>query len=345
MQYLAIVIPLIVLTWFLLRLALRFFPRLGLLDRPHKYGLKRAPIPYYGGLVIVVAFLISALFWLPWDTRLLTFLGLAVLVAAVSFCDDRWGIRPLYRLILQVLVGVGLFAGGVAVGALPNPLGAEIGLGAVTVGGVAVLSLLVTVFWVVLIMNSLNWSDGIDGMTSGVGAIAALVIFLLAARPHFHSVDQTAVLVMALSLFVILAVFWRYEFPPAKILMGDTGTMFLGFLLAGLAIYSGGKLATAVLVLGFPILDALWVVSRRLLQGKSPFKGDLHHFHHRLLNAGLSKRQAVSAIYLISLFFGLMALVLDSGAKIWALIGMIFVMAVAGFLVVILEVEKSRKKG
>jgi UDP-GlcNAc:undecaprenyl-phosphate GlcNAc-1-phosphate transferase len=344
MQYLAIAIPLLFLSWFLVKLALKYFPRLGFLDRPHKYGLKRPPIPYYGGLVIVIAFLISVLFWLPWDVRLVTFLGLSVLVAAVSFADDSWGIRPLYRLLLQVLVGAGLFAGGIAVQALPNPFGAEIGLAGATVGGVAVFSLLVTVFWVVLIMNALNWSDGIDGMTSGVGGLAALVIFLLAARPNFHTVDQTAVLVMALSLFVVLAVFWRYEFPPAKILMGDTGTMFVGFLLAGLAIYAGGKLATAVLVLGFPLLDAVWVVARRLLAGKSPFKGDLQHFHHRLLYAGLSKRQAVSVVYLLSCFFGMMALLLDSGSKVWALIGMLAAMAVMGFLVVILEVEKSRKK-
>lgn len=345
MQYLTIAILPAVLTWILIQLVRKLFPRWGLMDRPQKYGLKRGPIPYYAGIVIVLAFLISVLFWLPWDYKLLTFLGLAVLVAVVSFWDDWKGIKPIYRLLLQVGVGCGLYFGGVYVQALPNPLGTEIDLQTMVLGGVAVFSLLVTVFWVVLIMNTLNWIDGLNGLSSGVAGIAALIMFLLAVKPSFHTVDQTAVIVMGLSLSVILLVFWFYDFYPAKILMGDTGSMFIGFLLAGLAIYSGGKLATAVLVLGFPILDAMWVILRRLINKKSPFKGDLQHFHHRLLYAGFSERKALVIIYLLSAFFGVMALVLGSGAKIWALIGMVSAMAVMGLLVVLLEVEKTREKG
>lgn len=345
MQYLAIAILPAVLTWLLFQLARKYFPRLGMMDRPHKYGLKRAPIPYYGGIIIVLAFLVSVLFWLPWDNKLLIFLGLAVLVAAVSFWDDLKKIRPVYRLLLQVVVGVGLYAGGIYVQALPNPLGAEFDLQAVVVGGVAIFSLLITVLWVILIMNTLNWVDGLNGLSSGVAGLAAFIMFLLAVKPEFHTVDQTAVVVMGLSLAVVLLVFWFYDFYPAKILMGDTGTMFIGFILAGLAIYSGGKLATAVLVLGFPILDAIWVIIRRLINKTSPFKGDLQHFHHRLLYAGFSERQALTVIYAMAGFFGIMALVLDSGAKIWAIIGMIAAMAVMGLLVVLLEVEKTRKKG
>lgn len=345
MQYLAIAILPAILTWLLIQLARKYFPRLGLMDRPHKYGFKRAPIPYYGGIIIVLAFLISVLFWLPWDNKLLIFLGLAFLVALVSFWDDLKKIGPIYRLLLQILVGVGLYFGGVFVQALPNPLGAEVDLQTMVIGGVAIFSLLATVLWVVLIMNTLNWIDGLNGLTSGVSGIAALVMFLLAVKPAFHTVDQTAVVVMGLTLAVVLLVFWFYDFYPAKILMGDTGSMFIGFILAGLAIYSGGKLATAVLVLGFPILDAFWVIIRRLINKTSPFKGDLQHFHHRLIYAGFSEKQALLAIYLLSGFFGVMALILGSGAKIWALIGMMAAMAVMGLLVVLLEVEKTRKKG
>jgi len=344
MNYFWVAISGIVLSLIFTVLARRFFPRWGLLDKPHKYGLNRAPIPYFGGVTIVLAFLIGAAIFLKWENRLLIFLGLALLVAMVSFLDDLKGISPYIRLLLQIGAGAALYFSGIQVMALPNPIGPEINLMSWQWGGVAVLSLLATIFWLLLIMNTLNWSDGLNGLASGVSAIASLVIFLLAVKPGIHLVDQTPVAVMALLLASILLVFAAQEFYPARILMGDTGSMFLGFMLAGLTIYSGGKLGTALLVLGFPILDALWVILRRILSKRSPLKGDLQHFHHRLLYAGLSQRQALVVIYLASAMFGLLALVLGSGQKIWAIIGLVATMAVIGLTVVVLEVEKSRKK-
>jgi UDP-GlcNAc:undecaprenyl-phosphate GlcNAc-1-phosphate transferase len=141
-----------------------------------------------------------------------------------------------------------------------------------------------------------------------------------------------------------MLVFWYFDFYPAKILMGDTGSMFLGYTLAALAIFSGGKMATAFLVMGFPILDAFWVIVRRILNGKSPLKGDLFHFHHRLIYAGLSERSALVVIYSAAAVFGLMAVFLSSAQKIWAIIGLFATMAILGFGIVVLEIEKSRKK-
>jgi UDP-GlcNAc:undecaprenyl-phosphate GlcNAc-1-phosphate transferase len=344
MNYLLIAISGLLLGFIFVRGALLIFPRIGLLDKPDKYGLKRLPIPYYGGIAIVLAFLLGVLFWLKIDQKLLVFLGLGLFVSIVSFIDDRSGVSPILRLLMQILVGIGLFAGGIYVQAFPNPLGAELLLTSFNLGGFAVISLLVTVLWVVLVMNTVNWIDGLNGLPSGVGGIAALTIFFLSIKPGLHSIDQTAVATMALLLAMILLVFWWHDFYPAKILMGDTGSMFLGFVLAGLSIYSGGKLATAFLVLGLPILDALWVILRRIMSGKSPFKGDLDHFHHRLLRAGLTIRQSLIAIYLISSVFGILAIFLGSGQKIWAIIGLMAVMATIGLSVVILEVEKKRKK-
>jgi UDP-GlcNAc:undecaprenyl-phosphate GlcNAc-1-phosphate transferase len=345
MTYFWIALTAFVLTLILVKLAIRFFPKWGMVDRPHKYGLKRAPVPYYGGLIIVLSFMVGCGIFLKIDPRLLVFLLIGLAVAVISFIDDLKGISPYLRLLMQFLAGIGLYFSGTLVQAFPNPIGPEISLTGLMIGGVAILSLVVTVLWVVMIMNTLNWADGLNGLSSGVSAIAAWIIFLLSIKPGLHSVDQTAVAVMALILAVILTVFWFYEFYPARILMGDTGSMFVGFMLAGLAIYSGGKLGTAFLVLGFPILDAIWVILRRIFSKKSPFKGDLQHFHHRLLYAGLSTRQALSVIYLASIFFGILALVLGSGQKIWAMIGLLAAMAIIGFSVVIMEVEKSRKRG
>lgn len=343
-NYLLIAFSGLLLGLIFVRLALLLFPKWGLMDRPHKYGLKRDPIPYYGGVAIVVPFILGTLLWLNWDFKLLVFLGLGLMVAVISFIDDKRGLSPVLRLLMQIMAGVGLFAAGIYVSAIPNPIGPEIALADNLWGGVAIFSLLVTVVWVVLIMNTMNWIDGLNGLPSGVSSIAAMIIFFLSIKPNIHALDQSTVAVMALLLSMIVLVFWFHDFYPAKILMGDTGSMFLGFILAGLSIYSGGKLATAFLVLGLPILDSVWVIARRILSKKSPFKGDLEHFHHRLLYAGLTVRQALTVIYIISAIFGVLALILGSGQKIWAIIGLMAVMATIGFSVVILEVEKKRKK-
>lgn len=344
MNYLLIAITSFLTGWVAVQAALRFFPKWGLMDRPLKYGLKRAPIPYYGGLAIVTAFMLSALFWLKLDTRLLIFLATALIIAAISFWDDYKGLKPIWRLLMQVVAGVVLFVSGTMVTAIPNPIGAELPLSNWIFGGIAVGSLFVTVVWVVLIMNTVNWIDGLNGLPSGVSTIASLVIFVLSIKPD-NAVDQTAVAVMALILGMVTLAFWLYDFYPAKILMGDTGSMFIGFMLAGLAIYSGGKLATAILVLGFPIVDAIWVILRRIFNGTSPFKGDLIHFHHRLLYAGFTMRQALCVIYIACLIFGVLAIFLGTGQKLWAFLGLLATMAILGFLVVILEIEKSREKG
>lgn len=341
MDYGLIAIVSALVAWVLVRLVLWLFPRVGLMDRPHKYGLKRKPIPYYAGLVILVSLVFGILCWLKLDTRLLFLLGGALVVVAVSFLDDFRGISPYLRLLVQVGVSAGMFFGGISVFALPNPFGPEIGLMTVTVGGVAVLSLVATVLWYVLIMNTMNWIDGLNGLPSGVSAIAFATIFFLSIKPGFHAIDQTVVAVIGLVMAVTMLIFWFYDFYPAKILMGDTGSMLLGFLLASMAIYSGGKLATASLALGFPILDAIWVIGRRLMSGKSPFRGDLMHFHHRLIHAGLTVRQALWVIYGLCAVFGAMALVLDHGQKVWALIGLLTVMAVVGFGVVLMEESKE----
>jgi UDP-GlcNAc:undecaprenyl-phosphate GlcNAc-1-phosphate transferase len=162
-------------------------------------------------------------------------------------------------------------------------------------------------------------------------------------RPDLHSVDQNSLVLMALILAMVCLAFWFHDFYPAKILMGDTGSMFLGYILAALAMFSGGKIATAFLVLGCPILDAFWVILRRVFAGKSPFHGDLQHFHHRLVYAGLTTREALLVLYLFSALFGFWAIWLGTQAKIWAIVILLSTMAIVGFGVVLMEIEKKRK--
>jgi UDP-GlcNAc:undecaprenyl-phosphate GlcNAc-1-phosphate transferase len=346
---------LIALTAFLIGLLLclgvrKFFPQWGLMDRPHKYGLKRAPIPYYGGLAIIATFYIGIFLFLPISWELLGVLIGGVLIGVMSFMDDFRGLSPWIRLIVQFLVAVLVFAFGVQIDLIALPLGETLHNFLQSLGGgnffwvIGALAALATIFWLMLMMNAINWIDGLNGLPSGVSTIACLVIFFLSVKPDFHSIDQQGIAIMALILGMACLAFWLFDFYPAKMLMGDTGSMFLGYFLAVLAIFSGAKLATAFLVLGFPILDAIWTVVRRVLAGNSPFKGDLKHFHHRLLEAGLSVRQALLTIYLASAAFGLMALFLEGVQKLWAFLILLFVMALLGFWSVVAPEQKTKRK-
>ena len=340
MQYFIPAIFAFICTVVLTALALKFFPGLGMMDRPWKYGIRREPIPYYGGMVIVTVFLVSVLLFVPLDIHGLALLLGAVLIASVSFADDMFSLSPYLRLAIQILAALVLVFAGIGIKSISNPFGAPFVLDwqsfSFTVGTqVVILAPLVAIFtiiWVVSIVNTMNFLDGLNGLTSGVSAIAALTIFFLSIRPgiHFDVSLQVPVALISIILFACAAAFAIFDFYPAKILMGDTGSMFLGFILATLAIFAGGKVTTAFLVLGFPILDAFWVIFRRILHRKSPFLGDRKHLHHRLIEIGLSERKAVLLIYLLCSVFGLVAVFLDTREKVIAILLLLFGMAVLG---------------
>ncbi len=343
-QYLIPAIFAFVLTVFLTLLALKFFPKAGLMDRPEKYGLNRKPIPYYGGMIIVAVFFISVLLFVKIDIHVLGLLLGALMIASVSFADDMFQLSPLLRLFVQILAAGILVASGIGIRSISNPFGAAFILDkqavAYAVGStmvsISLLGALFTILWMVTIVNTMNFLDGLNGLPSGVSAIGALSIFFLSIRPgiHFDVSSQVPVATLSIILFAVAAAFMFFDFHPAKILMGDTGSMFLGFLLATLAIFSGGKITTAFLILGFPILDAVWVILRRIVSGKSPFRGDLSHLHHRLIEIGLSERKAVLFIYAICALFGGIAIFLGPLQKVYAIAALFALMLVVGGFVV-----------
>ncbi len=308
-------------------LALKLFPCLGLMDRPQRYGLSRAAIPYPGGIASFFAFLASAFSFLPvFEGRavLISVLAGASLLAFTCFWDDRKGLPASFRLFIQILVALFLVIGGIGISSITNPFGDPFVLDSVNIpvslGDFAfTLTLfadLVTILWVVMMINAFNWIDGIPGMANASAAVSAFILLLLSMRPDFHYVDQTlAITLSAITLGLALG-FLIFDFPKPRMLMGDTGSMLLGFLLAVTALISGGKIATTVLVLGFPILDFAAVIGRRLLKGQSPFKGDLWHFHHRLLKAGLSERQVVILFAGTGAVFGCLSLLLHTEGKL-----------------------------
>lgn len=326
-------------------LALEWFPRFKLLDRPEKYGLSRKPIPYSGGLILFFSFLFSAFLFVKLDSKVLGLIFGAILITFVSFWDDRFSLSPWLRLFVQILIGGFVTLFGVKIQLLSNPFGDPIFLDHIkfTFLGqeIWLFSLLFIVIWLVLMMNVVNWLDGIPGLASGVGIIASLVMFLLSIQ-GFHKVDQTTIVILSASLFFSLLAFLIFEFPPPKILMGDTGSMFLGFLLGMFAIFAGGKVATALLIMGFPVLDAFWVILRRLLTGKSPLRGDYKHFHHRLLHLGLPQKAALFLNYGLCAAFGAIALFLGTTReKFIALLILFGIMVLTASLVTLLERKKA----
>lgn len=294
---------------------LRFFPKLKLLDRPHEYGFKRAPIPYSGGIIFFLVFFIATLLFVDITKPLAGVMFAALLITAMSFVDDRIKLSPWIRLAAQILAGVIVVIAGVKIQLINNPLGAPIMLDSVQFDFLGekiwLLSGLAIIAWLVLMMNVMNWLDGIPGLSSGISTIAQISIFLLSIQ-QFHVVDQSALVTVSSVLAASTFAFLLFDFPQPKILMGDTGSMFLGFMLGALSILAGGKLATALLIMGFPVLDAFWVIFKRMLHGESPLRGDYSHFHHRLLRVGLSEKGALFFNYTLCAVFAGIALLLQS---------------------------------
>jgi len=331
-------------TFFLVLGAFKVFPKIGLMDKPKLHGLKRKPIPYSGGILIAFTVLLGTILFLEPSRAIWSVIIGGVLITAVSFFDDRKGLSAFVRLGVQALAGIIVVFGGIGIRSITNPFGDPIVLDSLTwnVAGLEIwpLSAIFIIIWIMGMMNVMNWLDGLNGLSSGIGVVGAVVMFGLSIQ-QFHTVDQNTVSVMSILLAASALAFLIFEFYPARILMGDSGSMFLGFFLGVLAIFSGGKVATALLIMGFPVLDAAWVILRRLMQKKSPFKGDLRHFHHRLLYAGLSHRAALILNYSLAAAFGGIALFLGSAQqKLIALLVVGVLMLIFGLSVWVFEKKK-----
>lgn len=272
--------------------------------------IHRQPIPRLGGVALGVAFLggLGLTVVLPVERHdpheLGRLAGLAaggLVVLAMGVMDDRWEMGPLGQFLGTLAAAVVALASGIRIDLINNPL-----------GGVSLLSpsvaVLFSLFWLLGMMHTVNWLDGVDGLAAGVAVIFAAILFVHAG--HRMVPPQESVALLPLALAGACLGFLAYNFHPSRIFLGSSGAYFLGFAVGALAIIGGAKLATALLVLGVPILDVAWVILYRLRHGRSPFRGDRGHLHHRLLDLGLSQRQIVLVFYAFAALFGLLALLL-----------------------------------
>jgi len=326
----------VILHW----IALKDFVKLKLLDNPEKYGMTRRKLPYPTGILSVLVFLVFFVVLSPWTVQNTGVLMSILLLALISFIDDRRGIDPKLRLLIQALVAFIIFATGSRVYTLTNPLLADglINLDTIdiikqfsifnfqfSIGPWPLLSGIFTIFWLMLCMNALNWFDGIPGQVSTLSTIGFLVIGMLALSER---VLQPELAMIAFVLAAISGAALLFDFPPNKVLMGDTGAMFFGLMLGVLTLYAGGKVATAFLVLGVPLIDVFLVITRRLSKGANPMRGNAtdEHLHHRLLAKGWSERTVIVLTAGLGTLFGITALFLSTGEKIIAAGVMLIIM-------------------
>ncbi len=335
----------------------------GLYASPSERKIHTQPIPQLGGIAIftgfVAAMLVSFMFTSVDDRllrdrfenlRLVLMLIGATLLWFVSLIDDIRELPALPRLVWQffcALIAVGPYlwehqlhgaadqASGIIFTAFNNPFtSGQVNLHAWSPW----LAILVTLLWIVGMTNMLNMLDGLDGLAAGVTLIAAAILAI-----HTFMLEQYTLVLLPLALAGVCCGFLPYNFHPARIFMGDSGAMVLGYLLAIAAIIGGAKLASALLVLGVPLLDGIWIVVYRRLMGYRVMSADRGHLHHRLLDLGLSQRQVVMLYYSVSALFGAFALLVPSEARLLKLGALgLLVILLTGFLIYITRREPQR---
>ena len=284
------------------------------------------PIPLLGGVAIFIAyfgllFLFSGRFLagnLRWSHLIGFFIG-ALIITIGGVLDDKYNLKPSQQIIFPLLAIAAVILGGVEIAKITNPFG-----GFLNLQSLVFISPLLIALWLLGMMYTTKLLDGVDGLVSGMSAVGGLIIFLFTLTTRYYQPDiafAAALLVGACLGFLI------FNWHPAKIFLGESGSLLLGYILGVLAIISGGKIAIALLVMGIPILDVAWTIIRRLLKGQNPFKfADRGHLHYRLLSLGIGQRKTVLIFYALSLIFGLSGLFLQSRGKFWALAVLVIIM-------------------
>ena len=267
--------------------------------------MHKVPIPRMGGLAIFAGFLVSVLFFVPLGTEFRSILIGALILVVLGIIDDIVALKPKTKFAGQIIAALIPALSGVSIHGIVNPFvpGQYSTLG--------IFSIPFTVIWIVGITNAVNFIDGLDGLACGVSAIATVTMFIIAVL-----FGETYIALMMAALAGACLGFLPYNMNPAKIFMGDTGSMFLGYTLATVSIqglfkfYAVISFAVPFILLGLPIFDTGFAIVRRLLKGQSPLQADRGHVHHRLIDLGFDQKQSVAILYAFSALMGLTAVIL-----------------------------------
>lgn len=336
MFYLIILLLASVLSLIMTRLVMSLARHFGILDRPDAGPAAGRKIhalatPLLGGAAIFLSYFILLFLFagrflsgnLRWPHLIGFFIG-ALIIIIGGVLDDKYDLPPERQIIFPLLAVAAVILGGVEIAKISNPLG-----GFFDLRSLAFISPILIAGWLMGMMYTTKLLDGVDGLVSGLGAIGGFIIFLFTTTTRYYQPDIAfaAILLTGAALGFLV-----FNWHPAKIFLGEGGSLLIGYILGVLAIISGGKIAIALLIMGIPILDVALTIIRRLALGHNPFRfSDRRHLHHRLLSLGLGQRTTVLVFYVLSLIFGLSGLFLQSRGKLWALIGLVGVM----FLIVV----------
>ncbi|MCX6763581.1 MAG: MraY family glycosyltransferase [Candidatus Moranbacteria bacterium] len=293
----------------------------------------------WGGAAMIIAFNLAILINrnLVIIPALWGVMGASLILLIVGTWDD---LKELYwktQLFYQVALAVLIFVMGVRIPYTTNPLTG--GLFYLDQGIWVIFSILIVIFWVTLMINAMNWVDGIDGLSGGITFIGALTIAVLSLKPE---VNQPPMVIMAMILAGVSLGFLIFNFYPSRILAGTSGATFMGFMLAVLAIFAGTKIATSLLVMAIPLVDFIWVVGERWRKRKSIFLPDRSHLHYKLMELGWSQVKINTYFYTVTILIAILALNTRAMGKILTLLSVSLVILVF-ILMVNNELKKNKK--
>ena len=322
-----------------------FFPvkymahKFNWLDKPNDRKIHKKPVPRLGGIMIFVGFI--AMYYIAMNTnqgfvllkpRTFSELGFILCGSAaflLGILDDLLNLKALHKLVIQLAIGFGVAFAGLAIHSI-NVVGYYIAFS-------SFFSYLITALWVVALLNAVNLIDGMDGLASGIMMIALGFTFVVSIIEKVYLVSFVSGI-----LFGGIAGFYIFNFPPAKIFMGDCGSYFIGCMYAMIAMMGMKKTSMAIMMaipfvlLLIPIADITYITFRRIKKKESIFKADKNHIHHRLLSLGLSVRQIIALTYLVCISFGLIGILIALTGGQYGLIFFFLIMclAMAGFWVI-----------
>lgn len=314
--------------------------KVGLVDIPKdERRIHKTPIPLGGGLAIYLSLVLTFFIFMPLTKENMSFLIGSTIIVSTGLYDDKYNMSPKAKFLMQILAALALIIGGVRIDFFTNPF-----YGREPLIYLELLSIPITMFWVVGITNTINLIDGLDGLACGISGIASISLMFVAFR-----YQNMGMAILASILSGSCLGFLPFNFNPAKIFMGDTGALLLGFGLSFLTIEGAMKsvaiiaIFIPVLILGVPIFDTAFVMIRRRLSGKSIVQADRGHLHHRLLYSGLSQRQTVISLYGISILFGIIGNIISKLHAQNALIVSIIIIAFVGFLAIVFGLFRERE--
>lgn len=312
-------------------LVIFLYKKFNWLDDPkksqHPKVIHKYPTPRGGGVPIFISILVSSLIFLPLDKHLGGILIGATIIFVIGFLDDLFDLNPYFRLLTSFLTAIIVVGSGIGIPYITNPLGGIIHLNQPQISfflfghlrTIWVIADIFAIFWIASCMNFVNWSKGVDGQLPGIVVIAGITIAILSFR-FSADITQWPVAILALIIAGAYLGLLIFNFYPQKIMAGYGAGAQAGYILAVLAILSTTKVGTAIMVLGIPLIDAIFVITRRLVAKKSPVWGDTRHLHHKLLSLGLTKSQVAYFYWLTTAGLGIAALYLNSKQKLFTIL-------------------------